>query len=220
MLQDLVVVPARKGSKGLPDKHHKLIGRKSLIQYTFDTCAELGLDTVVLTDDSRIKLLTENYDSIDASYSRPPSLSGDGSLVVDLINDYLVVKKMERPVNIILLQPTNPFREASQILDALKWFKKHKLRSLAFYGEPLVDPNDCFEISNNRFVLERYEEGRQRKPTKKFLSGECYISDSTYLRKAGAFVDETTFAWPSKNWKGSIDIDYRFQLELAQIVAA
>ena len=219
MLKDIVIVPARKGSKGLPNKHHKLIGTKSLIEHTFDICNDLGLKTFILTDDPKIKELAENYDDFDASYNRPSVLSDDGSNVVDLIADYFHVKDISHPVNIILLQPTNPFRDVNEILSALNWFKKNHLKSLAFYGEPLIEPNDCFAIEKNRFVLDKYEEGRQKKVAKKFLSGECYISNSKHLLKTGSFVNKETFAWQSKNWKGSIEIDYLFQLELANSVA-
>ena len=219
MLKDIVIVPARKGSKGLPNKHHKLVGPKSLIERTFDTCADLGLKTCILTDDPKIKALAENYDDFDASYNRPSTLSEDGSNVVDLIADYLHLEEISHPVNIILLQPTNPFRDVNEILSALSWFKRNRLKSLAFYGEPLIEPNDCFAIENDRFVLNKYEEGRQKKIVKKFLSGECYISNSNHLLKTGSFVDKETFAWQSKNWRGSIDVDYLFQLELANLVA-
>jgi CMP-N,N'-diacetyllegionaminic acid synthase len=218
MDEDIVIVPARKGSKGLPNKHHKLVGSKSLIQHTFDTCSDLALETCILTDDDEIKALAVNYDNFDASYSRPPRLSDDGSSVVDLIADYLALKGITRPVNIILLQPTNPFRDANEILSALRWFKSNELKSLAFYGEPLSEPNDCFAIDNDRFVLDKYQEGRQKKVVKKFLSGECYISNSKHLLKTGSFVDRDTFAWQSKNWKGGVDIDYLFQLELANMM--
>ncbi len=219
MLQDIVIVPARKSSKGLPNKHHKLIGTRSLIQRTLDTCEELGLKTFVLTDDPKIKALTQNYEGFDASYDRPSSLSNDESNVVDLITDYLQKQDLSHPVNIILLQPTNPFRDINEILNALSWFKKNRLKSLAFYGEPLIEPNDCFVIDKNRFILDKYEEGRQKKEVKKFLSGECYICNSNHLFETGSFVNQETFAWKSKNWRGCIDIDYLYQLELANLVA-
>lgn len=219
MSKDIIIVPARKGSKGLPNKHHMLVGHKTLIEHTLDTCDNLGLKTCILTDDSKIKALADNYDNFDASYNRPKLLSDDGSKVVELIADYLLNEPISRPTNIILLQPTNPFRDVKEILRALNWFKKNRLKSLAFYGEPLVEPNDCFEIVNDCFVIDKYEEGRQKKVTKKFLSGECYISNVTHLIKTGSFVDKDTFAWQSKNWRGSIDIDYLFQLELANLVA-
>ena len=215
MFDDIVIVPARKGSKGLPNKHHKMVGRKSLIEWTFDTCVSLDLKTCILTDDLEIKQLAKRYENFDASYNRPSQLSEDESSVVDVIHDYLSVKGFSQPVNIILLQPTNPFREPTSILRALDFFKRKGLKTLAFYGEPLIEPNDCFSIKEDRFVLDRYEEGRQKKEIKKFLSGECYIANSDYLAESGSFVDAATFAWQSLNWRGSVDVDYPFQLELA-----
>ena len=61
--------------------------------------------------------------------------------------------------------------------------------------------------------------GVKKKTIKKFLSGECYICNSNHLLETGSFVDKETFAWQSKNWRGSIDIDFLFQLELANLVA-
>jgi len=212
----IIIVPARAGSKGLPGKHLLKLGGKTLIEYTFDVCDKLELQTCLLTDEEKIKNVSKKYPHIDSSYSRPDSLSQDDSDLVDLIEDYFLQAGIDENMDIILLQPTNPFRSYQEIKEAYNFFRNGQLTSLAFYSEPLSEPNDCFEVSENKFLLEKYKSGRQFKPRLKFISGECYIVKFSVLKRSRSFVTSDTFAWKSKNWKGGIDIDYQYQFDLAK----
>ena len=63
-MKKLIVIPARGGSKGIPYKNIYPLSGKPLIEYTLDVIYEAGLpgsDTVVSTDDRKIKDVVKKY---------------------------------------------------------------------------------------------------------------------------------------------------------------
>ena len=63
----LFIIPARKGSKGIPNKNTKLLNGKPLINYTLDYASKVstGLDKVcITTDDNKVRELAKKYDFI------------------------------------------------------------------------------------------------------------------------------------------------------------
>ncbi|MEL7798445.1 acylneuraminate cytidylyltransferase family protein [Idiomarina loihiensis] len=125
----LVVIPARGGSKRLPDKNVRLLAGKPLIFWTIETAikAYLGARIVVTSDDSEILKLTQHYasDGIIA-HKRPQELATDTASTVDTLIDVIETEKKLgfRPKTVILLQPTSPLREVEDVLSAVKIFKK------------------------------------------------------------------------------------------------
>lgn len=65
----ILMIPARYGSTRFPGKPLVLLDGKPMIRRVFDTCVNTGIDTVVLTDDSRVAdiIPVENvyYDTTD-----------------------------------------------------------------------------------------------------------------------------------------------------------
>ena len=60
-MKNIVVIPARGGSKGIPGKNIKVLGKKALIQHTIDAAKALfnEEDIIVSTDDIAIKKVVE-----------------------------------------------------------------------------------------------------------------------------------------------------------------
>jgi CMP-N-acetylneuraminic acid synthetase len=59
----LILIPARKGSKGLPNKNKILLNNKPLINYTFDSALEFK--NINEFDDILISLSTDDEDIIN-----------------------------------------------------------------------------------------------------------------------------------------------------------
>ena len=74
------VIPARAGSKGIPDKNMQLIGGKPMIEFTLEAAlasSELG-STIVSTDDPDVKELALEI-GVNAPFTRPHDLSTDSA---------------------------------------------------------------------------------------------------------------------------------------------
>ena len=79
-MKPLVVIPARGGSKGVPNKNIKLLNGKPLIQYTIEAARKVFTDEQICisTDDLKIKEVVENI-GLKVPFMRPAELATDTS---------------------------------------------------------------------------------------------------------------------------------------------
>lgn len=120
----LAVVPARGGSKGIPDKNIKTVGGIPLVARVGEVLKELSeIDrAVVSTDSDRIASVAESV-GIDVPFRRPKELSGDRIGDLEVLAHAL--ETMERidctQYDVVLmLQPTSPLRTAQNVRDCLQ----------------------------------------------------------------------------------------------------
>lgn len=118
----LVVVPARAGSQRIPGKNIKPLGGVPLLLWTLDVIDQLGLreQTVISTNYPELAGLSSSW----TIRQRPEELSGD-----DVRMEPVLVDAMDYAQNygiefseILLLQPTSPFRLRETILRALEQY--------------------------------------------------------------------------------------------------
>ena len=83
----IVIVPARKGSKGIKSKNKKLLLGKPLVSYTLEICNLLPKNyfPYVSTDDEEIIKIADDY-KIKNNGIRPKNLSNDKALTLDVLN--------------------------------------------------------------------------------------------------------------------------------------
>ena len=82
----LAIIPARKGSKGIPGKNFQKIGQKPMIQYTLEAASKtiVPKNIIVSTNDQEIVLICKDF-GINAPFLRPNSLSTDNAKVSDVV---------------------------------------------------------------------------------------------------------------------------------------
>ena len=124
----VAVIPARKGSKRLPDKNKRMFCGKPLICWTLDVVLECEFidEIVVSTDDPDIiDILNENYSRCNnlRRVMRPKELAQDDTpmwkVVSHALKDYTIKTEI-----IILLQPTSPLRTIFDISMAYQIFRE------------------------------------------------------------------------------------------------
>ena len=128
----LFFIPARKGSKGIPNKNLKNVNGKPLIYYTLSLVNKINqVDKEIFVSTDSKKIL--NYSKKNGhkyNYLRPKKFSQDKSPIQDAIIHALKwLKYNEKKVfdAVVILQPTSPIRIISEINFALEFFKKKKL---------------------------------------------------------------------------------------------
>lgn len=122
----LGLIPARGGSKGVPNKNRKLLQGKPLLQYTIEAALESAeLDDVIFSSEDATLITMAREMGVEVPFTRPEALATDtaGSLeVVQHAIDYF--KNIGRVYDAVcLLQVTTPFRTARAIDDAVIKFK-------------------------------------------------------------------------------------------------
>jgi CMP-N-acetylneuraminic acid synthetase len=130
----LTIIPAREGSKGLPGKNLKKIGKKPMIQFTIEA-ALLCIhpkNILVTSDDDEVINLSARL-GLEVPFKRPKKLSTDYAKTSDVVQhalDWYQSEYNKLPANIILLQPTSPFRNSNDINSAIKKFIQSGKESL------------------------------------------------------------------------------------------
>ena len=124
-MNSLFVITARAGSKGIPGKNHKLLGGKPLFMYSFELARRLTTDEniCVSTDDLVIAdiLASVNY---KLPFIRPSALATDSSGSYEVLLHAIAHFESQQKFydSLVLLQPTSPFRQTSQVSDAISLF--------------------------------------------------------------------------------------------------
>ena len=219
------IIPARAGSKGINRKNMQLLGDKPMLQYTLEAAlASREIDYCILSSDDSEAISLATKMGVRASFVRPPELSGDHSSIVAVIEHALNWYKEEYssfPENIVVLQPTSPFRTAMDIDNAIKEYQNCNSQSLISVCDVSQHPSDCISIkkggSLERIISPRDDakEGRQGYEKVYFIDGGIYISTvDRFFEKRTMFDDHSAIYVIPKSH--GIDIDEPFDLELAR----
>lgn len=124
----LGLIPARGGSKGVPNKNIKMIYGKPLIVWTIERALQSQLldEVVVSTDSEEIAAVArENGAKV---LMRPSELATDTASTQDVMAHALHNYMAD---TLVLLQPTSPCRSEGLIDDCIREFNKNGYDSLA-----------------------------------------------------------------------------------------
>ena len=124
------LIPARGGSKGIPNKNITQLAGKPLIAYTIEAAQKsVFIDELVLSTDSpKIATVAKKF-GLETDMLRPARLAGDRAKTIDVVRYELerLQKKWRRTIDLlVLLQPTAPLRTSQDIDKACDLFFKNK----------------------------------------------------------------------------------------------
>jgi CMP-N,N'-diacetyllegionaminic acid synthase len=110
----LGIIPARGGSKGIPNKNLAELGGRPLIAWTFDSARSSSLDRVIVSTDSKEIADVSKLNGIEVPFIRPENISDDSAKTIDVVNHALdeITESFEA---VMVLQPTSPFRTSEDI---------------------------------------------------------------------------------------------------------
>ncbi len=129
----LAIIPARKNSKNIQNKNIKKFNNKPLIYWTIKAAKKSNcFDKIFVSTDSELIQSFSQKQKVECPILRPKKLSGDSSNVHDAIKHVLKYYKKKNyiPDAIVILQPTSPLREATDIRKSCNLYKKIKPDSL------------------------------------------------------------------------------------------
>jgi len=122
-------IPARGGSKGVPNKNIKEFAGKPLIVHSIEyalNCSQID-EVVVSTDDDKIAKIARKAGA--RIVNRPPELSTDSATTESAIHHF-VNKFNKKPDILVLLQPTSPYRPNGSLENAISHFTENGFDSL------------------------------------------------------------------------------------------
>ena len=110
----LAFIPARGGSKGIPNKNIKLFNGKPLIEWTINSALKSKLISKVIVSSDSQKILSISKKLGAETVLRPKNISGDFATTESAIKHYIKNTK-ESFDTIVLLSPTSPIRKIKDI---------------------------------------------------------------------------------------------------------
>jgi CMP-N,N'-diacetyllegionaminic acid synthase len=185
----LAVITARGGSRGLPGKNIRPLNGKPLIEYTIEAAREVFPDEniCVSTDDSMIIEVVEKT-GLKVPFVRPAELATDTAGSWEVVRHaHSFYKALGRNFgNIILLQPTSPFRRGRHISEAMQLYEASTDTNMVVsVRRTKANPYfNLFEVDDKGFLVKSKEgnfKTRQECPEVLELNGAVYVVSSTHL---------------------------------------
>lgn len=226
-MEILGIIPARGGSKSIPNKNIAEVAGKPLLAYTCE--AALGssrLTRVILDTDSKEIAEVGKKFGVDVPFMRSDELAQDDTLMIDvLLAAIKILKEKENysPDVIVLLQPTSPLRTSKNIDDAVDLFMRTGADSVVSVVKVphRFNPGSIMALEDGHLVnFQKTQDSlrRQDKPDFFGRNGPAVLAVKTdwLLKKHSFYGGDTRLFIMSE--EDSIDIDTPFDLKIAEFL--
>lgn len=222
----VAIIPARAGSKGVPDKNLAPVAGVPLIAHTILSAlrAPAISRVVVSTDSPRIAQVAHAYGA-DVPFLRPDELATDdapGRAVWKHAIHALMNSLGMRPALTLYLQPTSPLRTAEDIERALDmqaarqadWIIscKRARESATWTTAPEADGRLPAFASIDLAATQR-----QSMPDRVVPNGAIYLARTEVLLNDPRLYTEQTYAYLMPEER-SLDVDTPWDLHLADLI--
>lgn len=213
-MKTIAIIPARGGSKRIPEKNIQLLGELPLIVHSIlyaQKNSDIIQDIYVSTDDAEIKKTVLQFGA--KVIDRPISLSGDLEPTVSALKH--VLESIDSDVeNVILLQATNPLRPQNLLKEVFEKYQKDNLDSIFTVSR---NHQKFGKIVNNKFHPFNYTIGQRSQDLEPlfFENGLLYISKSSLIQK-DIIISENAFPFEVNHIFAQVDIDTPDDLNYAR----
>lgn len=214
-MRNVVIIPARGGSKRLPDKNIRLLGGVPLVAHSIlyaQANPDLVSEIYISTDSAQIADIAQQYGA--KVIDRPESLSGDQEPTVTALKH--AVQQLGNVNNIILLQPTNPLRPKNLLAAAFEIYRAEKCNSLFTVTR---NYHKFGRISDGRFIPFNYSIGQRSQDLEPlyFENGLLYIAGAENIMN-NVLISDDAYPMIVDHVYATVDIDTETDFEYAQFL--
>lgn len=219
----IAIIPARSGSKSIPDKNIQSINGKPLLAYTIEHALQSKYiqRTIVSTDSEYYAAIAKSFQA-EVPFIRPAAIAMDQSTDLEVFDHALKwLKENENyePVIVVHLRPTTPVRDASDIDKMIEILVKNtdadSIRSVIKNTETVFKMwfmgDDGFlspVVSDSRFC-EAYNMPRQSLPESYLQNASIDITRAATILEKKSMTGDRILGYIMDD---NFDIDYRHQL--------
>jgi CMP-N-acetylneuraminic acid synthetase len=226
-LKILGIIPARGGSKGIPNKNLALLCGRPLLAYTADAVKQSRklTRTIVSTDDERIAECAKAL-GLEVPFMRPAPLAADDAPMLPVVQHALeaMTKDGFDADMVVLLQPTSPLRRGEHIDAAIDWLERTAADSVVSVVEVPHQFNPTSVMRLDEGLLKPFLDGptatrRQDKPRLFARNGPAVLAVRAAVVRGGSLYGERS--WPlGMSAEDSLDVDSPWDLRLVEYVLA
>ena len=219
------LIPARKGSKGIPNKNIIDLFGKPLIYWTIKKAikADCFDSIIVSTDSQEIAEISLKYGAV-VPFLRPENISNDTASRNDVINFFY--ENINYADEVVYLQPTCPFRSISSIknfIDFVRIFPQYPSFSVTQITDNsstiLINENEKWKYLNVDFKMNRqdsFEKVYKMDGNFFYINKEFWIKNKNNKYDYMRTKETRIFINKYKNEIENLDIDTIQDLELAR----
>lgn len=194
----VALIPARAGSKGVPNKNVRLLGGHPLLAWSIAACRKAAMiDRVIVSTDSEEYATLARGFGAEAPFLRPAAISGDTAIDYDFIVhalDWLVVNSQE-PEYVVHIRPTTPLRDPRRVDDAIRTFMEtgnatalrsvHEMSESAYKAFEISVGGQLKRLGSDSTALDAANNVRQQFPPTYQANGYVDVLSVAFIRKSG-----------------------------------
>ncbi|TKX82272.1 cytidylyltransferase domain-containing protein [Halorubrum sp. SD626R] len=222
------VIPARGGSRRVPNKNVRELAGKPLIAHTIQQTADADLvdEAVVSTDDPDIAAVAEDHGGL-VPFERPAELATDTARSPPVVEHALDWAKRERgrPDIVMMLQVTTPLRTATDIDNAVVQLHDRPAAQ-SIISITAFDPSPFWAVErdDDAYLHEFFDAETlwtddpprsQDLPDLQYPNGGIFAARTDAFERYGSFYLDRTLGYEMPPER-SVDIDEPADLELAR----
>ena len=238
----LFIIPARGGSKEISNKNIINVNGKPLISYSITEALKAkkyfykeavssgndiaSITLVVSTDSLKIAKIAKKFGA-EVPFLRPKNLATDQAPTLPVLKHALKYIENNDKIKIdwvMLLQATNPFTKANDIIKCIKMIKIRRVDSVVSVRKA----NECHQMYlnkiKNKFLLPikkglRYLRRQDIKPDIYKFSGNIFITKKKFIlnNKKNYFFGGRVLPYIVDK-KKSLEVDEKFDLDLIRLI--
>jgi CMP-N-acetylneuraminic acid synthetase len=188
----LGIIPARGGSKGIPNKNIIDLNGKPLIYYSINIgnkLIEMGaLSRCILSTDSQEIAITAKSLGGEVPFLRPIEIAQDNSKSIEYVMHALRMVGGNYDA-IMILQPTCPIRNLNNIVNAVREFTAGNFNSMisCYEEEYLNDLVQYYKKTDGSLIPKSIEHNknimRQEHGSTYIRNGSIYLTKSDHIYK-------------------------------------
>lgn len=223
-MKSIAIIPARSGSKGLPNKNIKELNGKPLIFYSIEAAIKSAcFDTVMVSTDSEKYANVAKNGGAEVPFLRSEATSTDTAsswdMVLEVLNRYRDQGKSFD--TFCLLQPTSPLRSAEDISEAYKMMIEKNAVAIVSMTELEHPLSWCGTLGAGNSLdgfIENQEHAQRQAQTKYFRpNGAIYLASVNEFRKEPFLYRSGSYAYIMPKER-SVDIDTAFDFKYAEFL--
>lgn len=212
------IIPARSGSKRVPNKNFKLVGGKSLLRRAVEQAQSSGcLDLIIISSDDLELVKRELQESEWLKFhQRSAAASSDQASAFDVVKEIAVDFSIQKGI-CIYLQPTSPLRTSLDIKASLELFMTGDFHTVVSVSPVKSDAAWTLRVNGSRaeFIWPEALAMRSQDIHLFRLNGAIYINEISQLLERKEFLGELVGVHQMPEER-SLDIDTLADWKIAE----
>lgn len=223
-MNNLAIIPARSGSKGVPDKNIRDLCGKPLIAYSIEAAILSGQfsEVMVSTDSEKYADISRQFGA-NVPFLRSLQTASDTASSWDMVDEVLSEydKLGQRFDSFCILQPTSPMRTSEDIKKAYELFYTKAIFAVVSVCEAEHSPLWCGHLPPtlelNEFIDVNSITQRQALGKYYRLNGAIYIVNTEKYMTDHFIYQKGSYAYVMDQFR-SVDIDTEIDFALAEVL--